>query len=124
MLPKTICTLLIINVALSGCSYTTLSAATPPTGEGGLYSNADPNNPAMIVSDTDITGRILTAYFADEVINEWSINVDTYNGVVTLGGVVDNMDVANKAIHVARNIEGVKAVVPQLTIHPQKESVS
>lgn len=58
-------------------------------------------------TDTWITTKVKTALLADGDVEGTDINVSTVNGVVTLAGVLDSRAEVNKAIEIARGIEGV-----------------
>jgi hyperosmotically inducible protein len=67
------------------------------------------------VEDAGITAKVKTALAAEKDVSATRINVDTVQGTVTLSGRVSNPSEAERAIEVARNVEGVKAVESKLT---------
>lgn len=101
---------------ISGC--TTLTAAKTENTDGGYFKNNNPRSIAQIMNDSNISGRINTAFYADPLINPFLINVDTYDGTVTLGGTVSSPTVVQRAVQIAQNTKGVKAVVPEFVIQP------
>lgn len=52
----------------------------------------------------------------DKTVDAWDINVDTKDGHVTLTGTVNSRAEYDKAISIARSVDGVKSVTPRLTI--------
>jgi osmotically-inducible protein OsmY len=68
------------------------------------------------VTDGWITSRIKTKFMGEEVLRASSINVDTNNHVVTLKGAVPTTAAREKAIELAKEVEGVDKVVDSLTI--------
>ena len=54
----------------------------------------------------------------DDLAKARTINVDTYNGVVTLYGNVPNQTVVDRAVELARGVKNVKQVVSKLTVGP------
>lgn len=68
-----------------------------------------------VVPDTTITAAVKAKYMADERIKSLDINVTTVNGIVTLRGKVDSMDVIDRAVSLAKNTNGVKEVVSNIT---------
>ncbi len=56
------------------------------------------------------------ALVAEKDVSGMSINVDTKQGKVTLTGKVPDPSQAERAIQVARGVEGVKAVENKLTV--------
>ncbi|MEL1265788.1 BON domain-containing protein [Pseudoxanthomonas putridarboris] len=69
--------------------------------------NAESTQP---VSDTWITTKVKADLLATENVSGLDIKVETVNGVVTLTGAVANQAQKDKAMEVARNIEGVTRV--------------
>lgn len=67
-------------------------------------SGHDSEQPA---TDTWITTKVKTTLLATDGVAGTDINVSTTNGVVTLAGVLDSQAAVDKAIEVARGIEGV-----------------
>ncbi|KRA20872.1 hypothetical protein ASD69_06105 [Lysobacter sp. Root604] len=72
---------------------------TPQTGES--------NQP---VSDTWITTKVKTELLAAKDVSGLKIDVDTVNGVVTLSGKVDSQAQVDKAMAVAKAVQGVRSV--------------
>ena len=68
------------------------------------------------VSDAAITAKVKTALLAESGVPGTAINVDTAGGNVTLRGRVDNQRQVERAVQVARGVEGVREVVNQLTV--------
>ena len=68
------------------------------------------------VDDGTITTRVKTAFINDPVVGGLRIDVDTFKGVVTLSGRVNNEKEQQKAIELARTIRGVVDVKSTLQI--------
>lgn len=83
------------------------------TGEAG-----DRGRPATAIERPDawLTTKIQAAYYLDPDVKGHQINVDTNRGVVTLKGYVDTAAQKQEAEQIARETEGVRRVVNQLTI--------
>lgn len=62
------------------------------------------------INDTVITAKVKSALFADPSINSFDLKVETRKGAVQLSGVVDNLAQINRAIAIAREVEGVRSV--------------
>ena len=58
----------------------------------------------------------------DPVTKAGQINVETYRGVVQLGGFVDNAEQKNQATRVARSVTGVKEVRNDLRVGAPQET--
>lgn len=73
---------------------------------------------ACSATDPGITASVKSRLAADDTVKAFRIDVDTKDAVVTLTGAVDNPVVRDRAVEVARNTEGVRDVVDQLTVTP------
>ena len=63
-----------------------------------------------VVDDSVLTSKVKVALIEDPVTKAGQINVETYRGVVELGGFVDNAQQKEQATKVARTITGVTEV--------------
>ncbi|MFQ5352856.1 MAG: BON domain-containing protein, partial [Candidatus Binatia bacterium] len=70
----------------------------------------------QIVDDAGIVVSIKTAFARDEDISVWDINVDSYDGVVTLYGKVPSRKVGRRAVKIAREVKGVDDVIDRLRV--------
>jgi len=70
----------------------------------------------LAAEDAGITARIKTALIADQAVNGVDINVDTNGGKVTLSGHLPNQAQVDRALQIARGVEGVKAVENRLMV--------
>jgi osmotically-inducible protein OsmY len=66
------------------------------------------------IDDATITTRVKTAFINDPVVGVARIDVDTFQGVVTLSGRVKSKEEEGKAVSLARTIKGVKDVKSKL----------
>ena len=82
------------------------SACTALTGET-LGRNID---------DTTLTASVKTKLALDKLANLTRIDVDTYNGVVSLNGVVQTAADKERAEQIAQSVEGVRKVVNNLQV--------
>jgi hyperosmotically inducible protein len=69
-----------------------------------------------VLDDSMLTSRVKVALVDDPVTKAGQINVETYRGVVQLGGFVDNTQQKAQATKVARSVTGVKEVRNDLLI--------
>jgi ABC-type Na+ efflux pump permease subunit len=72
------------------------------------------------IDDATITTRVKTALLNDSDIGALRIDVNTAGGVVTLSGDVKSKAEADRAVQVARTIQGVKDVRSSLRIGGQQ----
>ncbi|MEZ0344455.1 MAG: BON domain-containing protein [Caldimicrobium sp.] len=68
------------------------------------------------LDDKEITARIKAKFIADPELKALSIDVDTLNGVVTLTGVVERESQRERAVRLAKSVEGVKQVIVNIQI--------
>src|SRR6185503_7852624 len=69
-------------------------------------------------TDAGITSAVKSKMAADDTVKASEINVDTHNHVVTLNGAVGSKAEKERAVMIARNTNGVNAVVDDLTVGP------
>lgn len=73
-------------------------------------------SPTAYVDDSALTARIKTELIKTPGIKASEIDVSTYQGRVTLMGVVDNAQMLSRAEQIARGTPGVKAVRSTLQV--------
>jgi osmotically-inducible protein OsmY len=72
------------------------------------------------IDDAWITTKINWFFVGEDTLKHSKINVDTKNNVVTLNGTVTKLAGKNRAAQLARQPDGVKNVINNLTIGPKK----
>ncbi len=97
---------------LSGCAALLIGGAAA----GGYAVGKDERSAKQILDDGTITASIKTRYAADKYVRALSIDIDTYDGVVTLNGRVGSYVEQQRAEDIARDIVGVKSVVNRLEL--------
>jgi len=70
-------------------------------------------------SDATIKAAVKMKFAADKTVDASKIDVDTKDNLVTLTGTVKSKAAADKAVALARSVEGVKGVTQQLTVKSQ-----
>jgi hyperosmotically inducible protein len=68
-------------------------------------------------TDAGITTNVKSKFAADDTVKAYQINVDTANGVVTLTGSVESPAAKEQAVQIARQTNGVRDVVDQITVN-------
>jgi osmotically-inducible protein OsmY len=94
-----------------GSTATDQSAAAPSTAPSESSTSAK-----AVVEDSVITGKVKAALLTDPDVKSTDITVDTKQGVVQLGGVAQSKVQADKAVSVARAIEGVYSVENNISV--------
>jgi len=85
------------------------------TGCGTIYSTAvDERDMSTISSDTKIKGTIVKKFYDDDKIKSLDISTGCYRGHVYLVGEYDTADQKNRAIKIAKVVEGVINVTTYL----------
>lgn len=89
---------------------------------GGILSCArDPyRSSGRVMDDRMVRGRVKDALNKSPVYKFPEVDVKAYNGLVQLNGFVHREEQKAVATEVARNIEGVRDVVNNITIVPQE----
>ena len=97
---KTFVFLMIVVLFASGCS--TLTGRTA----------------GQTIDDSTITTKINLKIIEDPELKYLKINVDTFQGHVTLTGTVPSKEAADRLVRTARSVEGVRDVKTNLIIQP------
>ena len=71
---------------------------------------------ASTIDDASITAQVKTALLNDTQVNATKIDVTTSNGVVTMSGTVRSKPEQERAIQLARQVNGVRDVKANLTV--------
>ena len=79
--------------ALAACS------ATPTRESTGQY-----------VDDSVITTRVKSAFVRDKTVSALNISVKTFKGAVQLSGYADSSAEIQRALEIARGVDGVQSV--------------
>lgn len=76
----------------------------------GCASTSTQEGTGEYFDDTVITTKVKAAIFDEPTLKSTEINVETFKGVVQLGGFVSSSANMNKAVELARGVKGVKSV--------------
>ena len=77
-----------------------------------------------VIDDSVLTSKVKIALIDDPITKAGQINVETYRGVVQLGGFVDNAQQKEQATKVARSITGVKEVRNDLRVSTKPDATA
>lgn len=88
-----------------GATVSIAGAANPPVEKEEAHSQS-----AQPGSDAWITTKVKADLLVTQNVPGMEIKVDTVNGVVTLSGMVDTQAEKDRAVQLARDIEGVRQV--------------
>lgn len=96
----------------TGCFWIAVGGA----GALGYEVGKDDRSIGVKFDDASITTGVKTRFINDEKVDALDINVDTYEGIVTLNGSVPSKRVEGRAIQIARGVKGVNGVRSKLVI--------
>jgi osmotically-inducible protein OsmY len=71
---------------------------------------AQPQSAGSYADDSWLTAKVKTAILREPSLKVSQINVETYKGEVQLSGFVDSAESRDKAVALARSVEGVTSV--------------
>ncbi|MBL4608965.1 MAG: BON domain-containing protein [Pseudomonadales bacterium] len=109
--------ILVLSSSMVACTTGGAVAALLVGGVAtGYYVGKDKRDINTIAKDVATTSTIKSWYFGDKDVKAFNINVNTYQGVVTLYGTVDTKAVEMRAMEVAAKAEGVTKVISKLTV--------
>lgn len=95
-------------------AFATLTSACAPTEKS--------RGTGEVIDDASVNTRVKTKIAQTQGLGEaLKINVDTYRGVVSLAGFVDNAEQAKLAVQAARSVAGVTEVRNNLQIKPRTQ---
>ena len=77
-----------------------------------------------VIDDSTLTSKVKIALIHDPITKAGQINVETYRGVVQLGGFVDNTQQKEQATKVARSITGVTEVRNDLVVGTKPDATA
>jgi len=76
----------------------------------GCASTEKTSGTGEYIDDTVITTKVKAAIFNDSDLSSSEINVETFKGVVQLSGFVTSQSEINRAVVLAKGVNGVKSV--------------
>jgi len=99
-------------LALSGCAAALIGGAAA----GGYYAGKDDRTAGRIADDAAITSAVKSKLIESRDVKALDVNVDTYEGVVSLRGEVKTAAQRAAAERLARSVKGVKSVKNELKV--------
>ena len=76
----------------------------------GCASTSKQSSTGEYIDDSVITTKVKTGIFNEPSLKVNQITVETHKSVVQLSGFVDSTESMNKAVAIARSVEGVSSV--------------
>jgi len=90
-----------LAAALAAACVAVLSACAPTATKEGTGEYID---------DSVITSKVKAAFAEDPQVKATEVKVETFKGTVQLSGFVNSHESAQRAVELARQVKGVKAV--------------
>jgi hyperosmotically inducible protein len=90
---------------------------------GACTSTRTQESAGEVIDDSVLTAKVKTALIEDPVAKARDVNVETYRGVVQLGGFVDTAEQKSRAGEVAKGVSGVKEVRNDLRVSSDQATV-
>ena len=84
----------------------------------GCASDAKKEGAGRVIEDSLITTKVKAAVLKEPTLKSSEINVETFKGVVQLSGFVNSEADIQKAVEVARGVEGVTSVKNDMRLKP------
>ena len=109
--------ILLVSVACTGCTAMMVGGGA----SGGYEAPQDERTAGDVGADSAITSKILAKHAADPVVSVFDVRVRTYERTVTLYGTVGSIRARDRAVWLARETDGVKAVNNQILIEDRSE---
>ena len=85
-------------------------------GSAGTSGSSATGKAGAVVADSVITTKVKAALLADPEVKSTDISVETQKGEVMLSGFVRDQKQIDRAMNIARNVDGVKGVQNKLSI--------
>jgi len=82
----------------------------------GCASTSKQEGTGEYVDDVVITSKVKAAILGEPTLKSMEINVETFKGVVQLSGFVSSQVAINKAVEIARAVQGVSSVKNDMRI--------
>ncbi len=96
----------VMTIFIAGCNKPQDATGTPPP-KTTLGTEID---------DSVVTGRVKSALLADPDVKGFDFKVETRKGEVQMSGFVDSQTQIDRAIEVARGVEGVKSIDNKVSV--------
>ena len=106
---------ILVIFLLVGCSAMVMGGGTSSSPALG----SDNRSAAQIDVDHAIRKAVNSAIFLDGGIPSGSVDVSAGSGTVTLKGTVSEFDIRDRAVSIARNVDGVVRVDNQIRVVSQ-----
>jgi osmotically-inducible protein OsmY len=77
----------------------------------GCAGSATRESTGQYVDDATITTKVKAKFVEDPAVSALNIKVETFKGTVQLSGFANNATEVNRAVEIARSVNGVESVM-------------
>lgn len=115
--------------ALSLCVLTvnTASAQSGTYGTSGSTTVTQPEKPTStvgrVIDDTVVTAKVKSALLADPDVKSFDFKVETNKGEVQLSGFSDSKEQIDRAVNIAKGVEGVTNVINKVSLKTGDDTI-
>jgi hyperosmotically inducible periplasmic protein len=99
-------------LALSGCAAMLLGGGN----SDGTQLGRDTRSQAQVSTDGAVTTAVRDRISGDSILGRYRLHVETFNNVVTLHGTVGSYDARDRAVRLARAVNGVTQVESRIRV--------
>lgn len=103
---RRLATLLMLALALPACTGVLLGGGS----NSGRPLGSDTRTSARVAADDGISRDVRNRLAADAVLRRYALSANTTSGRVILYGTVDRYELRDRAVALARDVEGVTSV--------------
>jgi osmotically-inducible protein OsmY len=82
----------------------------------GCAGDRTTRSTGQFVDDSTVANKVKAALYSDKDVKGSQVQVEVFKGVVQLSGFVDSASQAQKAVQIARKVDGVKEVRNGMTV--------
>ena len=101
---------------ITGCNRQTETSTPSAPNTTASSPTAPSTTVGTKIDDSVVTTRVKSALLSDPNIKSFDIAVVTRKNEVMLSGFVDNQAQIDRAIEIARGVEGVESVINKMSI--------
>ena len=110
--------LLLILLSFSCLTACTSMLLGTPQSREPVSSDSRPA--ATASADASISAAIRERFAADSELGQYAIGIRTSSGRVTLSGTVGSYSARDRAVQIARNTSGVRAVTNRMVVNTRR----
>jgi len=99
-------------LALSGCTAMLLGGGN----SDGTQLGRDTRSQAQVATDGAVSAAVRNRFIGDAVLGRYNLRVETVDNIVILHGTVGSYDARDRAVRLARAVDGVQRVDSRIRV--------